>query len=332
MSGDVVLVTGGAGYIGSHACKALARAGYTPVTYDNLVSGNRWAVRWGPLEVGDILDASRLNEACIVHRPRAIMHFAASALVSESMVKPSFYYRNNVVGALNLLDSARSHDIGTFVFSSTCATYGIPDDVPICEDAPQRPINPYGASKLMVERMLADHEMAYNVRFATLRYFNAAGADPDGEIGECRAVETHLIPLAIDAALGRRPPVCVMGNDYPTADGTALRDYVHVADLAEAHVAALQLLLAGHNSITCNLGTGVGHSVHQVISAIESVSGHEVPYTLGPRREGDPPALVADPQRAASVLKISMLRSHITRIIEDAWSWHCGGVRGNRAA
>ena len=327
MSGDRVLVTGGAGYVGSHACKALARAGYVPVTYDNLVSGNRWAVRWGPLEFGDILNMGRLNEVCRSCRPVAIMHFAASALVGESMTAPSLYYHNNVVGALNLLEAARLNDIRNFVFSSTCATYGIPDHLPIREDAPQRPVNPYGASKLMVERMLADYEAAYGMRYAALRYFNAAGADPDGEIGECRIVETHLIPLMLDAILGRCPPLRVMGADYSTPDGTAIRDFIHVADLADAHIAALQHLLAGRASVACNLGTGFGHSVRDVIRAAQSVTAREVPHVMGPRRPGDPPELVAHPQRALDILQVTLPRSaDIKQIISDAWAWHRTGM------
>lgn len=322
MSGSV-LVTGGAGYVGSHACKALAQAGYTPVTYDNLSIGNRWAVRWGPLELGDILDPSRINEVVKRHRPVAIMHFAALALVGESMQEPSLYYRNNVVGAINLLDAARAHDIGAFVFSSTCATYGVPDEVPIREEAPQRPVNPYGASKLMVERVLADYEMAYGIRYAALRYFNAAGADADGEIGECRQVETHLIPLMLDAALGVRPPLRIMGSDYPTPDGTAVRDYVHVTDLARAHTAAVRHLAAGGGSLRLNLGTGVGHSVREVLAIGERVTGRKIPADTAPRRPGDPPVLVAHPGSAAAALGLDLASSAtIEQIIASAWQWH----------
>jgi UDP-glucose-4-epimerase GalE len=322
MSGSV-LVTGGAGYVGSHACKALAQAGFNPVTYDNLSIGNRWAVKWGPLELGDILDVSRLHEVFRKHRPIAVMHFAAFALVGESMQEPSLYYRNNVTGAVNLLDAARLHDVGTFVFSSTCATYGIPDQVPIREDAPQRPVNPYGASKLMVERILADYEMAYGIRHAALRYFNAAGADPEGEIGECRAVETHLIPLMLDAILGVRPPLKIMGTDYPTPDGTAVRDYIHVTDLAAAHLAAMQRLLSGGDSLRLNLATGNGYSVREVIGTGERVTGRRVPHDLGPRRPGDPPLLVADPGTAMRTLDWTPARSSLERIVADAWAWHC---------
>ncbi len=220
-------------------------------------------MRWGPFESGDILDASRISDVCQRYRPIAIMHFAASALVGESMVSPCVYYGTNVVGSLNLLEVARLQGIRRIVFSSTCATYGIPERSPIAEDSPQRPMNPYGASKLMIERILADYEMAYEIRYVALRYFNAAGADLDGEIGECRAVETHLIPLVLDAILGHRPPLDVLGSDYPTPDGTAVRDYIHVSDLADAHVAALEYLATGGSSLACNLGTGFGHSVRR---------------------------------------------------------------------
>jgi UDP-glucose-4-epimerase GalE len=333
MTGRTILVTGGAGYIGSHACKALAMAGYEPVTYDNLVSGNRWAIRWGPLEFGDILDPSRLAEVCKKYRPLAIIHFAASALVGESMTAPALYYRNNVTGTFNLLEAARMHDIHNFVFSSTCATYGMPDVIPIPDDAPQRPVNPYGASKLMVERMLADYDNAYGTRYATLRYFNAAGADPDGEIGESREVETHLVPLMLDAILGKRPPLRVLGTDYPTPDGTAIRDYIHVADLATAHIKALQHLLEKQTSFSCNLGSSVGYSVREMMTAARTVTGRDVPHTLGPRRPGDPPMLVAQPQRATELLGLTMPHSvDIHRIVADAWSWHIRGLAMGFAA
>jgi UDP-glucose-4-epimerase GalE len=326
---DAVLVTGGAGYIGSHTCKALASAGYRPVTYDNLGIGNRWAVKWGPLEVGDILDPARLHEAFKKHRPVAVMHFAAFALVGESMSVPALYYRNNVIGAINLLDAARTHDVEGFVFSSTCATYGIPDTVPIPEDAPQRPVNPYGATKLMIERALADYHMAYDLPFASLRYFNAAGADPDGEIGEARAVETHLVPLALDAILGKRPPLKIFGTDYPTADGTAVRDYIHVCDLARMHVAALRRVLDRGEPLQLNLGTGRGYSVQEVVACAEAVTGREVPRQTAPRRAGDPPALVADPGRSAELLGAGLDgSSSLQRIVETAWHWHrTGGHR-----
>jgi UDP-arabinose 4-epimerase len=326
--GGTVLVTGGAGYIGSHACKALAAAGYRPVTYDNLSIGNRWAVRWGPLERGDILDAARLHEVIKLYRPVGVLHFAALALVGESMRAPGLYYRTNVTGAVNLIDACRIHDVPAFVFSSTCAVYGTPERMPIGEDAAPRPINPYGASKLMVERVLDDYDMAYGLRHVALRYFNAAGADPDGELGEARDVETHLVPLALDAVLGRRPPLEIFGDDYPTPDGTAIRDYIHVSDLAEAHVRALELLLAGGPSRKLNLGTGQGYSVRQVLAAAAAAAGKPVPHAVAPRRPGDPPELVADPRAAFAELGQDLTgRSGLARIVETAWAWHAGGAR-----
>ena len=321
-----VLVTGGAGYIGSHTCKALAAAGYLPVTYDNLSIGNRHAVRWGPLERGDILDAARVHEVMRAYRPVGVLHFAALALVGESMAAPGLYYRTNVSGAVTLLDACRIHDVEAFVFSSTCATYGVPDRLPITEDTTLRPINPYGASKAMVERILDDYAMAHGVRHVTLRYFNAAGADPEGEIGEERDVETHLVPLALDAILGRRPPLVVLGDDYPTPDGTAIRDYIHVSDLAEAHVRALGLLLDGSPSRKLNLGTGRGHSVREVLEVAEAVAGRPVPHRIGPRRSGDPPELVADPAVARALLGQDLTcRSDLRTIVETAWGWHLAG-------
>jgi len=323
LSRGAVLVTGGAGYVGSHACKALALAGFTPVTFDNLSTGNRWAVRFGPLEPGDILDLAALHLAFKRHRPVAVMHFAGAALVGESMREPAFYWRQNLTGTLNLVEACRIHEVGAFVFSSTCAIYGTPERVPIDEEAPKAPINPYGASKLAAERLLADAAMAYGLRFAALRYFNAAGADPEGEIGEHRPVETHLIPLLLDAVLGLRPPLQVLGTDYPTPDGTAIRDYVHVADLAVAHVRALEHLLAGGDSLVCNLGTGEGHSVRQVIEAAERITGRPVPRVEAPRRPGDPPRLVADPGLARE--RFRLLPSNLAgleRILETAWAWH----------
>ena len=285
-----VLVTGGAGYIGSHACKALARAGYLPVVYDNLCYGHEWAVKWGPLERGDILDRARLDEVLARYRPDALMHFAAFAYVGESVTDPGRYYRNNVAGTLNLLEAMRDLRIGRIVFSSTCATYGLPQKLPISEDVAQRPINPYGASKLMVERMLSDFENAHGIVWAALRYFNAAGADPDHEIGEAHDPETHVMPLMLDAASGRRSHVTVFGTDYDTPDGTCIRDYIHVTDLAEAHVLALQAIESGTPSNAYNLGIGRGFSVREVIAAVERVTGLAVPVILGERRPGDPPS------------------------------------------
>ena len=297
----VILVTGGAGYIGSHACKALAAAGYLPVAYDSLEFGHAWAVQWGPLERGSLEDKVRVRAVLEQYRPHAVMHFAAYAYVGESVVDPARYYLNNVGGALILLEAMREAGIGCFVFSSTCATYGNPVSASISEAHPQHPVNPYGRSKLMIERILADYAQAYGLRYAALRYFNAAGAEPDGEIGEDHEPETHLIPLAIRAALGG-PHLSVFGNDYPTPDGTAIRDYIHVADLANAHVAAIQHLESGGENLLLNLGTGQGHSVLEVIRAVEAVSGRKVPFLAAPRRAGDPPQLIADARRAVEVL------------------------------
>src|SRR4051794_32610746 len=266
------MVTGGAGYVGSHVCKALACAGFLPVTYDNLCTGNRWAVRWGPLEVGDVLDTVRLHEAVRNHRIAAVMHLAASALVGESIRNPALYYRNNATGTITLLDAMRLHKIDLIIFASTCAIYGTPRTQTIGENTRPHPVNSYGRSKLFAEQMLADCAAAYKLRYATLRYFNAAGADPDGEIGESRTVETHLIPLTMLAITGRRPPLEVLGSDYSTPDGTAVRDYVHVTDLAAAHVAALSRLLAGAESLSCNLGLGEGYSVRQIITLAEGIT------------------------------------------------------------
>jgi UDP-arabinose 4-epimerase len=319
---SVILVTGGAGYIGSHTCKALAVAGYTPITYDNLVYGHEEAVKWGPFEKGDILDLGRLSEVISAYRPSAVVHFAAFAYVGESVVDPAKYYRNNVIGTLTLLEAMRAHDLAQIVFSSSCATYGIPESLPISEDAPQQPINPYGASKLMVERVLADYGAAYGLKAVALRYFNAAGADPDGEIGEDHNPETHLIPLVLDAAAGARPHVTVLGNDYDTPDGTCIRDYIHVTDIANAHVLALKKLETGGGQAAYNLGVGVGVSVAQVIAAAQKITGHAIPVVIGPRRAGDPPTLLADPGRAFAGLGWRPRFSTIDKIIETAWSWH----------
>jgi len=323
-----ILVTGGAGYIGSHACKALHRAGYQPIACDNLVYGHPWAVKWGPLEQGDIADRPWLDALIERYLPLAVMHFAAYAYVGESILDPGKYYRNNVAGTLTLLEAVRDHGIGHFIFSSTCATYGIPAQMPIAEDCPQVPINPYGASKLMIERMLADFERAHGLRSIVLRYFNAAGADPDGEIGEEHNPESHLIPLAIQAAQFGEPELAIFGTDYPTPDGTAVRDYIHVADLADAHVRALDDLLAGGVSVALNLGTGMGFSVRQVVQAIEESTGQRVPVRESPRRAGDPPVLVADPAYAMRRLGWQPRYSTLDQIVGTAWRWH----EGNRLA
>jgi UDP-glucose-4-epimerase GalE len=317
-----VLVTGGAGYIGSHAAKALARAGYAPVVLDNLVYGHREAVRWGPLVEGDVGDRALVRETLRRYGIEAVMHFAAFAYVGESMTAPERYFANNVVNTLALLDTMREAGVRRLVFSSTCATYGVPESVPIREDMPQRPVNPYGESKLMVERLLHWEGVAHGLKHVSLRYFNAAGADVDGEIGEQHEPETHLIPLVLDAALGRRPQIDIFGIDYPTPDGSAIRDYIHVDDLAEAHVLALGHLERGGESVALNLATGEGHSVRDVIAAAERVTGRRIPRREAPKRPGDPPALVADPSRARTLLGWNARRSDLDSIIATAWAWH----------
>lgn len=316
-----ILVTGGAGYIGAHACKALSAAGFRPVAFDNLVYGQEEAVKWGPLERGDINDRSRLDALFGAYGFAGAMHFAAFTYVGESVTDPGKYYRNNVAGTLTLLEALRDSGVGCLVFSSSCATYGVPAQVPIGEDCPQRPISPYGATKLMAERMIGDFGRTHGLRSAILRYFNAAGADADGEIGECHDPETHLIPLALEAVTGG-PALTVYGEDYPTPDGTGVRDYIHVTDLAEAHVAALQLLLDGEEPGALNLGTGEGASVRQALAAVERAAGRPVPHNYGPRRAGDPPVLVADPRRARDALGWSPRHSDLDNIAATAWRWH----------
>lgn len=317
-----VLVTGGAGYVGAHGCKALNKAGYRPVVYDNLVYGHEDAVLWGPLERGDIADRTRLDAVFEMHHPIAVMHFAAFAYVGESVADPGKYYRNNVCGTLTLMEAMLAHGVDKMVFSSTCATYGEPRQVPIREDEPQQPINPYGRSKLMVEQMLADFERARGLKSVMLRYFNAAGASPDAEIGECHDPETHLIPLALDAAVEKGPALTVHGEDYPTPDGTCVRDYIHVGDLADAHARALKYLEDGGATRAFNLGTGAGVSVREVLDAVERVTGRKVPHHVGARRPGDPPVLVADTSRAGVELGWAPTMSDIDTIIATAWAWH----------
>jgi len=319
---QTVLVTGGAGYIGSHTCKALAGAGYSPIAYDNLVYGHEWAVKWGPLEMGDIQDSARLDEVIGRYRPCAIIHLAAFAYIGESVSDPGKYYRNNTAGSLNLIEAARRNAVRCFVFSSTCATYGNPASLPISEDNPQNPINPYGASKLMVERILEDYSRAHDFSYVALRYFNAAGCDPDTQIGEDHDPETHLIPLVLDAASGRRPNVTIFGSDYDTPDGTCIRDYVHVSDLASAHVLALQALLGGAPSQKLNLGLGFGFSVLDVVKSVERVTGLRVPVLHGDRRSGDPAALVSNPARATEALGWHPAFRELDPIVATAWAWH----------
>ncbi|MFZ2960726.1 MAG: UDP-glucose 4-epimerase GalE [Candidatus Ozemobacteraceae bacterium] len=315
----VVLVTGGAGYIGSHACKILASAGFAPVVYDNLVYGHREDVKWGPFVEGALEDRVRLDETFRKYRPAAVMHFAAYAFVGESVTDPAKYYRNNVVGSLTLLEAMRDHGVKHLVFSSTCATYGEPQTIPIPDDHPQHPINPYGTTKLVMERMMADFSVAYGLNWLALRYFNAAGADPDAEIGERHDPETHLIPLVLDSALGRRPHITVFGTDYATPDGTCIRDYIHVNDLSDAHVLALRYLQDGGASGGLNLGNGAGYSVKEVIETAERVTGRNIPTEFGKRRAGDPPRLVGDASRARSILGWKPRFADLHVIIEHAW-------------
>jgi UDP-arabinose 4-epimerase len=319
---ESVLVTGGAGYIGSHTCKALAAAGYQPIVLDNLSRGHAYAVKWGPLVVGDIADAALVPEILNRYSVKAVIHFAAHAYVGESVQHPDRYFANNFSRTIALLDSTRAANVENFVFSSSCATYGVPIALPIAEDHPQQPISPYGESKLFVECALRRYEQAYGLRHVSLRYFNAAGADPDGEAGEDHRPETHLIPLLIMAAQGRLPAVEIFGHDYDTRDGTALRDYVHVTDLACAHVKALARLLGGGASASLNLGTGRGHTIREVISAVEAVGGRRVPVCEGPRRPGDPPALIADGRRAEAALGWKPQLSELPTIVHTAWNWH----------
>jgi UDP-arabinose 4-epimerase len=317
-----VLVTGGAGYVGSHACKALAAAGYTPVTFDNLVFGHPWAVRWGPLVQGDIQDRAALDRAFEQFKPQAVMHFAAFAYVGESVTHPGKYYRNNVAGTLTLLEAMRDHAVRQLVFSSTCAVYGNPQSTPIDERHPCQPVNPYGASKWMVERMLADFDTAHGMRSICLRYFNAAGADPAGEIGESHEPETHLVPLALDAAAGRRPDITVFGDQYPTRDGSCIRDYIHVCDLAQAHLLALRALEGAGRSAAYNLGNGRGFTVKEVIAAAQAVSGRKIQVKSGPPRAGDPACLIADSQLIQQELGWRPEISELNTIVESAWRWH----------
>lgn len=316
-----VLVTGGAGFIGSHTCKALRQAGFTPVTFDNLSTGHADAVRFGSLVVGDVRDAGAVAAALASHKVQAVIHFAASAYVGESMADPGRYYDNNLAGMIGLLNGCRTAGVDRVVFSSSCATYGVPDVLPISETSPQRPINPYGRTKLVCEWMLADHAAAHGLRHAALRYFNAAGADPEGEIGERHDPETHLLPLALRAASGQGRPLQVFGTDYPTPDGTCIRDYIHVADLARAHVLALRRLLGGGDSLAVNLGTGTGLSIRQILAGIETLTGRAVPVVWGPRRPGDPPALVADPSEARALLGFTAQRSDLQNLLADAAPW-----------
>lgn len=315
-----ILVTGGAGYIGSHTCKALREAGYDPVAYDNLMYGHEWAVQWGPLIQGDLADKDALSRCFAEYAPEAVIHFAAFAYVGESVDNPSKYYANNVACTLNLLDVMREHECKKIVFSSTCAVYGAPESLPLAESHPCNPISPYGRSKQFVEQILADYGAAYGLRHSALRYFNAAGADPSGDVGEVHDPETHLIPLALRACLPDASPLKIFGMDWDTPDGTCVRDYIHVSDLAEAHLVALRYLET-HRSGTFNLGNGDGHSVMDIIDAIEEVTGRQVNHIEGPRRAGDPARLVADASLARQHLGWIPQYPDMTDIIRHAWEW-----------
>lgn len=320
-----VLVTGGAGYIGSHACKALRAAGFTPVTFDNLETGWQDAVKFGPFERGDLMDRARLDEVFAKYAPVAVMHFAALSQVGDSMKVPGVYWRNNVLGSLTLIEAATEAGCLDFVFSSTCATYGDQDNVVLDEDSDQYPINAYGASKRAIEDILKDFEAAYGLRHVIFRYFNVAGADPEGEVGEFHQPETHLIPLMLDAIAGKRSALTVFGTDYETPDGTCIRDYVHVCDLVDAHVLGLKWLKDGKGSRVFNLGTGSGFSVREVIDHSRAVTNQEVPYVDGDRRPGDCTKLVSGSTRAEAELGWAPTRSTLETMITDAWRWHQTG-------
>ncbi len=317
-----VLVTGGAGYIGSHACKALKAAGHLPVTYDNLATGWQEAVKFGPFERGDLLDRARLDQVFATHQPAAVMHFAALSQVGESMSNPGKYWENNVCGSLNLIQSAVAAGCGNIVFSSTCATYGEQDNVVLDENSAQLPINAYGASKRAIEDMLRDFGASHGLNAVIFRYFNVAGADEEAEVGEFHQPETHLIPLILDAVSGRRDALTIFGTDYDTPDGTCIRDYVHVMDLVDAHVLGLRWLLDGKGNRVFNLGTGSGFSVHEVLQAAARVTGQAVPCTEGPRRAGDCTKLVSGSTRARAELGWQPHRSTLEQMIGDAWRWH----------
>jgi UDP-arabinose 4-epimerase len=317
-----ILITGGAGYIGSHACKKLASQGYTPIAHDNLIYGHKNFAKWGPFEHGNILDGERLRQVMVEYRPSAVFHFAAFGYVGESIQDPAKYYKNNVAGTISLLNAMKDCGINKIVFSSTCATYGIPESIPISENHIQHPINPYGQSKLFVEKILKDYDRAFGIKSVVFRYFNAAGADPDCEIGEDHDPESHLIPLIFDVAAGKRKQIEIFGDDYPTPDGTCIRDYIHVCDIAAAHVMALKHLEDTNKSDDFNLGVGYGYSVKEVIRAVEKVTGKPVITKVANRRAGDPAMLIADAAKARSILGWKPQYENLEIMVEHAWRWY----------
>lgn len=317
-----ILVCGGAGYIGSHMVKMLDRSGYSVVTFDNLSTGHREAVKWGEFFQGDLLDKAALERVFQAHQFDAVMHFSARSLVGESVQKPEIYYENNVIGTFNLLEQMRRSGVGKFVFSSTAATFGLPQKDLIDESHSQLPINPYGKSKLMVEWMLDDFFHAHGIDSVSLRYFNAAGADPDGEIGESHDPETHLIPNVLKSVLGTGPALKIFGDDYPTRDGTCVRDYIHINDLCQAHVLGLKHMTDHHGAMKFNLGNGLGFSVLDIIHAAQKVTGSSIAYSVEGRRAGDPPVLVADSALARKTLNWAPVHTDVESIIETAWAWH----------
>ena len=317
-----ILVTGGAGYIGSHCCKALSQKGFQPITIDNLVYGHKKFAKWGPFYEGDAGHPADLNKCFNTHQIDAVMHFAAYAYVGESVEDPMKYYRNNVLKTIELLRTALENGVKTFVFSSTCATYGNPEKIPLEENHPLNPVNPYGKTKRMIEEILADCQSAYGLKYISLRYFNAAGADPDAEIGEDHDPETHLIPLVLDVAANKSPAIKVFGTDYKTADGTCIRDYIHVTDLAQAHILALEQLIGGADSNVYNLGNGQGFSVLEVIERAKKITGKDIPAENSDRRPGDPPVLIASNKKAVKELGWKPQFADLDDIIGTAWKWH----------
>ena len=318
----MILIVGGAGYIGSHVNKLLTKNAFKTVVFDNLVYGHRDSVKWGEFVLGDLADRDQIRLCFRKYPIEAVMHFSAFAYVGESVVHPARYYLNNVANTLNLLEVMRESNVRYFIFSSTCATYGIPEEIPIREDHPQRPVNPYGKSKLMIEDILEDYDKAYGIRHVNLRYFNAAGADPEGEIGERHDPETHLIPLAIYSALGVRDDIKIFGTDYPTKDGTCIRDYIHVTDLSDAHIKALEYVRDKDMSNSFNLGNGIGHSVREIIDAVKRISGKDFKVIESERREGDPPVLISNYKKAVEILDWRPQYADIDTIVETAYRWH----------